>query len=46
MMNELTSELMHQRQAQLRESARRVSVGAVEDRDRRRLLRRVVRHSS
>ena len=46
MMNELTSELMHERQVLLRDAARRASVGAVTDRERRRLFRRVVRHSS
>ncbi len=46
MLNDITSELMHERQVLLREAARRASVGTVSDRERRRLFRRVVRHSS
>jgi hypothetical protein len=50
MINEMSSVLheleIHERQALLRDRARRDLAGLTVDRDRRRLFRRVVRHSS
>jgi hypothetical protein len=37
---------MHQRQANMRDRAHRESYGVTADRERRRLLRRITRHSS
>jgi hypothetical protein len=50
MINEMSSVLheleVHERQALLRDRARRDVAGVTTDRERRRLFRRVVRHSS
>jgi hypothetical protein len=50
MINEMSSVLhemeLHERQALLRDRARRDLAGITTGRDRRRLFRRVVRHSS